>query len=37
MQSQLMRVPLDGEPRPLGAAAMVVNAAASPDGRFVLV
>jgi dipeptidyl aminopeptidase/acylaminoacyl peptidase len=37
MQSQLMRVPLDGEPRPLGAATMIVNDAPSPDGRFILV
>jgi dipeptidyl aminopeptidase/acylaminoacyl peptidase len=37
MQSALMRVPLDGEPQPIGAAAMIVRHAPSPDGRFLLV
>src|SRR5438034_320650 len=37
MQSALMRVPLDGEPQPIGAAAMIVRDAPSPDGRFLLV
>ncbi|HEY6139808.1 MAG TPA: prolyl oligopeptidase family serine peptidase, partial [Thermoanaerobaculia bacterium] len=37
MQSQLMRVPLDGAAQPVGAAAMILRNAPSPDGRFLLV
>src|SRR5205823_14862631 len=37
MQSTLMRVPLDGEPQPIGEMAMIVREAPSPDGRFLLV
>jgi dipeptidyl aminopeptidase/acylaminoacyl peptidase len=37
MQSALMRIPLDGEPQPLGSASMIVRDAPSPDGRFLLV
>ncbi|HKS22891.1 MAG TPA: prolyl oligopeptidase family serine peptidase, partial [Thermoanaerobaculia bacterium] len=37
MQSQLMRVPLEGDAQPVGAAAMVVRYGPSPDGRFLLV
>jgi dipeptidyl aminopeptidase/acylaminoacyl peptidase len=36
MQSEVMLLPLEGEPRLIAPAAMVVRSSVSPDGRFVL-